>query len=624
MTQQEFNQRYVYNVRTDRIGGGGFGTVYRAYDTVLDREVAIKTADVKYSGSVELSLRREYDAIKHLPEHPYIARYEGVYTFEALNGLVDCAILQYYPDGNLSQLMTSQQLSLEEREALLVKLLEGLDFLHSHRVVHRDLKPANILIHRRRIQGQEEYIPKIADFGLSKVAQPDGHSRFENSFLGGTLRYSSPEQLRSHEIRFNADLWSWAVIAYEVLMERPLFDASESSSSLREAQLTEQILKTDLAPALAQLPPKWQQALSLCLVRDPKQRVREATSLLHLLTDNPSPKVGDATKSAEGTAGTKYLEPMEEKKQSRGEDSLQQDAPHNKPTPDDKPQKPMMKWGLTAGIAVALLLSLVVWKINSSSSESSNSIVEQPIAQKDSIPVEEAKYLDVARLSVERSAKSTFGKDISFKANLLLFPNIESRKAQSYIYKDVATDISSSDKLKAAVDQLADEFIQSNLDHNDYGTSKNWDMNLRFANQHFLCVEVQTVEDTGSGTGAGVWASTYYKNLNYKTGDIVTLSDIVKPNTLTRNLLNVCFNNYARAGGDRNVTTEDLSVDLYYPEEFTFDKEGIVFYYPKYSIAAGYLGEITLRVPYWEIEAGLQPEFKRMIDASQSIELRYQ
>lgn len=590
MTLQEFNKRYIYNVRTDRIGGGTFGTVYKAYDTVLDREVAIKIAEVKYSGSVELSLRREYDSIKDLPEHPYIARYEGVYTFETLSGLIDCAVLQYYPDGDLSHLMAQVRLSQAEREALMLKLLEGLNFLHSNRVVHRDLKPANILIHRRYIQGREEYIPKVADFGLSKLASPNEQSYFENSFLGGTLRYSSPEQLESHEIRFNTDLWSWAVIAYEVLTGQSLFDVSNISSSVREACLMEQILRADFAPALTLLPPKWQQVISLCLVRDSQRRVSDAASLLKFFTAYPTPTINDSTQ-------------------------VDQDMSSRFPV--------LMKWGGGAvGLMLVLFLSFVVWQ-----SPPVSSSLEYMHDAEDSISMDEVKCLEVSRLSVDRSGKSEYGKNIEFKADLLLFPSIKNSRVQDYLYKELDLELDSSggdsDEVDVFVNKLGDQFIQSNLDHDGYGTSQTWNMKLGFVNQHFLCVEVLSVYDIGSGTGAGVWPRTYYKNLNYKTGEIVKLSDIVDPIFLTKELLYRCFGSYARDDSDRNVSTEVISGDLDYPEEFTFDEEAITFCFPKNSIGAGYLGEIRVKLPYWEIEEGLKSEFKRMISASQSIEVKY-
>ena len=104
MTQQEFFKRFTYSVSTDRIGGGGFGTVYKAKDHVLHRTVAIKVSEVKTTadGQKTFSLKDEFEALNHVPKHPNIANYEEFYSFEMPNGVFDYAVMQYYPDGNLS------------------------------------------------------------------------------------------------------------------------------------------------------------------------------------------------------------------------------------------------------------------------------------------------------------------------------------------------------------------------------------------------------------------------------------------------------------------------------------------------------------------------------------------
>lgn len=250
--------------------------------------------------------------------------------------------------------------------------------------------------------------------------------------------------------------------------------------------------------------------------------------------------------------------------------------------------------------------------------------VEHAISREDSIYVDVVEPFKVNNVVINRSAKSKYGKDIEFKANLLWFPNIESIGILNYIYEKIADGIGSVDKLKSVADKLAGEFIQSNLGHEGFGTSKEWNMKLHFVNQHFLCLELNVVEDTGNGFSAGIWVFTYYKNLNYKTGDIIKLPDIVEPNTLTKELLYRCFEKYARNSVGENVSLDNLSEELYYPDEFTFDEQAIIFYFSKYSIGPGALGEIVLRIPYSEIENGLRPKFKSMMDNSQSIEVRYQ
>ena len=287
MKQQEFFNRYSYSTRTNKLGGGAFGTVYKAYDNILNRYVAIKVAEVKNIGGKDFSLLDEFDAIKGLAPHPNIANYEEVFTFESPQGVFDYAILQYYPHGNLSDLIKSKNLTLEEKEDIAFQILNGLEFLHNNNVVHRDMKPSNILIHKHDLSGR--YIPKIADFGLSKKANTD-QSRFTNSFGGGTLAYSSPEQLRGEILRFNTDLWAWAVIVYELFTKEKLFKSQSRTSSVSaEREMYEQILDGNTSQLLGKVPSEWRKVLSKCLVKNSEERVKSVSEIRQLLGKKDKP-----------------------------------------------------------------------------------------------------------------------------------------------------------------------------------------------------------------------------------------------------------------------------------------------------------------------------------------------
>ena len=286
MTQEDFFKRYTYNIRTDRIGGGGFGTVYKAHDRTLHREVAIKVSEVKTAANGKVfSLKNEFDALQHLPKHPNIANYEDLYSFEMPNGLFDYAVMQYYPEGNLTNLIGTS-LSLEQKEDIALQLLEGVAFLHEHKVVHRDLKPGNILI----VRYGKDICPIITDFGLSKAAETDDRSMFSNSFGGGTARYSSPEQLQGQPLRMNTDLWSYGAVVYELFAGQPLFEAGSSSANSAQADLEiyNKIIHGDTDGRLSNIPDKWRKVLERCLVVDPGKRAKSAEELLRILREDSS------------------------------------------------------------------------------------------------------------------------------------------------------------------------------------------------------------------------------------------------------------------------------------------------------------------------------------------------
>ena len=281
MTQEDFFKRYTYSPSRDRIGGGGFGTVYRAKDNLLHRTVAIKVSEVKTTadGQKTFSLKDEFEALNHVPKHPNIANYEEFYSYESPQGLFDYAVMQFYPDGNLSNAI-KHGLSDEQKEDIAIQLLEGIAFLHQHKVVHRDLKPGNILI----VKDGNRIIPLITDFGLSKAAGVVDGSVFSNSFGAGTPKYSSPEQLQGKPLRFNTDLWSYGAILYELFTGTQLFSVGSGAANTAQADLEiyNKIVNGDVR-GLNKMPEKWRKVAERCLVLDATKRAKDAVELFSLI-----------------------------------------------------------------------------------------------------------------------------------------------------------------------------------------------------------------------------------------------------------------------------------------------------------------------------------------------------
>ena len=289
MTQEEFFSRYTYDVNTDKIGIGTFGTVYKAYDTLDNRFVALKISEVKTIGNKKFSLADEFGMTSNLPVHPNIARYEHVSTFIQPTGTYDFAVMPYYSAGSLRDILQDNPPEQKDKEFIALQILDGLEFLHSHNVIHRDLKPSNILMEVHSTTQGTTFTPKIADFGLSKVSEPDNKSRFNSSFEGGTLQYSSPEQLKGEPIRHNTDLWSWGVISYKLLTGKELFPVESNSG---EIQTMMKILEEDVTSKLAELPDNWRIALHDAMVKDPAMRIKSASVLKNILSGNLQEQIG--------------------------------------------------------------------------------------------------------------------------------------------------------------------------------------------------------------------------------------------------------------------------------------------------------------------------------------------
>ena len=359
MTRDEFQKRFTYNPNTDRLGEGGFGEVFKTYDTVRDRWVAMKVSKVRPELE-NVRLRKEVEMVNHLPEHPNIAFYEACYTFREMSGEYDFGILQYYEEGNLSQLLKNNSLSLSPKQSLLSQILEGLDFLHAQGIIHRDLKPQNILMVRRQ---NGEYIPKITDFGISKQLDINKSSVFSNSLAGaGTLTYASPEQLGAREIRKNTDLWSFGVIAFQTFTGQLPFTTGEhaSTSEAGRTELFRQINSGRLPEIINSIPEPWQTLIRRCLVTDPAQRLKNTQEAKNILAGNGR----DVARNV--STETEYETKI--------------DQPPSKPSEPLKPSDPLpprpttpinKKYLLFAAIAAAIVLLLIFgWQAFNRNSES--------------------------------------------------------------------------------------------------------------------------------------------------------------------------------------------------------------------------------------------------------------
>jgi formylglycine-generating enzyme required for sulfatase activity/serine/threonine protein kinase len=280
MTLQEFQKRYDYNTATDELGKGGFGSVYKAYDRLEDRWVAIKIVKVEKDGE-NTSLMNEVETVKKLPKHANIAQYESCYRFNSPFGVFDHAIMQYYEVGNLSQLIKGQKLSFKEKEEIAAGVIAGIAHLHAHNIVHRDIKSSNILIAQRP---DGTYNPKI----VSKEFTDTAKSYFSNSFAGGSLLYLAPEQLKGGQIRKNVDLWSMGVMLFELFTGQvPFYPAKDDGTETARKEIIQKIEKAQIPDTIQQIPTPWGNLIRACLVVDSNLRIKDTDTVLQLIGRAP-------------------------------------------------------------------------------------------------------------------------------------------------------------------------------------------------------------------------------------------------------------------------------------------------------------------------------------------------
>lgn len=263
MTREEFQKRYGYDANS-RLGNGAFGSVFKAWDDVKNCHVALKIQAVN-SKMPDIRLRREVEMAASL-NHPNVAHYDTCYTFEDLNGESDVAVMSYYEHGSLDNLLRSVDLTMEQREDILVQILDGIAYLHYNGIIHRDLKPQNILI--LHLKGR--YIPKITDFGISKQLRNSDGSLLYNSIIGGTENYGAPEQMAGREIRKNADLWSFGIIAMQMMCNMDGFDYADINKGILPAELNKMSMQ-------------WQALVRQCLIPDHNKRISSADECLSII-----------------------------------------------------------------------------------------------------------------------------------------------------------------------------------------------------------------------------------------------------------------------------------------------------------------------------------------------------
>ena len=310
MTQQEFYKRYSYNPNTDFLGGGGFGKVFRAWDNIEDCEVALKIQPVDPSRPT-LRLTKEVEAAQKL-HPPNVARYKCCYTIAETGGDTDIAVMSYYKDGSLDKLLKARTLTFEQSVDILMQTLDAIAYLHRNDVIHRDLKPQNILI----LHHNGRYIPKITDFGISKQLNGEDSSAVTNSLLGGTRYYASPEQLQATTIRKNTDLWSFGVIAYQMLTGSLPFNCGTFSPSGEDGrvELYRQMQAGILPDGIKGIAEPWQTLIRQCLVVDNNARIAHAEDCIKIISGTTV--VGGGTTGGDGGAGRGGNKPSGPKKRS--------------------------------------------------------------------------------------------------------------------------------------------------------------------------------------------------------------------------------------------------------------------------------------------------------------------
>jgi eukaryotic-like serine/threonine-protein kinase len=268
-----------------RLGAGGMSTVFRATDSVLERSVAVKllAEHLAEDEAFVARFRREALSAARL-QHPNVVQvFDSGQDPESGRHYI---VMEYVDGPSCADLLReNKSLELDETVHIVRDACHGLDYAHRAGVVHRDVKPGNLLI------AEEMNITKLADFGIAKAAEQTRITQV-GSVLG-TAAYLSPEQAHGEESAPPSDIYSLGVCAYQFLTGRlPHEYSSLTELALRQVQDPVRPI-TDFRP---EVPEELDQAIRLCLERDPGSRYRSALEMAQALEAGLQGQATDATR----------------------------------------------------------------------------------------------------------------------------------------------------------------------------------------------------------------------------------------------------------------------------------------------------------------------------------------
>ena len=257
----------IYEI-LEPLGQGGMGAVYRARDSRLRRDVALKVVHAHLLDTDHVDrFRREARALAALG-HPNVA---NVYELGEVDGTT-FIVMELVPGETLAGRIAAGRLAVSEVLRIALQVAAALEAVHDRGIIHRDLKPANIKL-------TSEGVVKVLDFGLAKETPDADHAVTavtatvvtREGVIAGTAAYMSPEQTRGHVVDRRTDIWAFGCVVYEMLTGRPAFAAATTADVI--AAVIEREVDWRAIPADA--PQAVQRVLRRCLQRDVKQRLRD-------------------------------------------------------------------------------------------------------------------------------------------------------------------------------------------------------------------------------------------------------------------------------------------------------------------------------------------------------------
>jgi Tol biopolymer transport system component len=255
----------------DALGAGGMGEVYRATDTVLQRQVAVKVLPATFASDAGRIARFEQEA-KNLAalNHPNIAQ---IYGLEK-SGDTTALVMELIEGPTLADRIAGGPIPADEALNVAFQIADALEAAHGHGIVHRDLKPANIKL-------KPDGTVKVLDFGIAKALAADTGTGAQSPIMTtpvtqigvilGTAAYMSPEQARGKAVDQRADIWAFGCLLYEMLTGQLAFAGEDVAVIMARVIANE----TDMSSIPAAVSPAVRHTIALCLEKNPAKRIAD-------------------------------------------------------------------------------------------------------------------------------------------------------------------------------------------------------------------------------------------------------------------------------------------------------------------------------------------------------------
>ena len=271
----EIGSRLGHYDVTALIGEGGMGEVYRARDTKLDRDVALKVLPQAFTDDPDRLARFEREAkVLASLNHTNIGHIYGLEEAEGQKALV----LELVEGPTLADRIAQGPIPIDEALPIAKQIAEALEAAHEQGVIHRDLKPMNIKV-------KDDGTVKVLDFGLAKAFQPDASdvsasmsptisltaAATQMGMVIGTAAYMAPEQAKGLTVDKRADIWAYGAVLFEMLTGKKLFEAGDVSEMLASVLIKD----PDISSIGNHVPDHVRSVVRQCLVKDPKERLRD-------------------------------------------------------------------------------------------------------------------------------------------------------------------------------------------------------------------------------------------------------------------------------------------------------------------------------------------------------------